>query len=266
MVISVRSVEGLERDKLYRVTSTLPYQNSITLRPEGGGAEVALTLGQGSKAAGSLAAFEVGKRDFAAGDEVKFAITDKDRGAINGARGRITKVTEARIDVTLHGGRKLSVPTDSLAARGLDHAYAATAHDFQGATVDRIIVGMTPDEQLTSQKSFYVNISRARDHVTLVTTDPGKLADRIQRETGERPAALDAYAQRLSDERNAAGKVPQTEPPSPARDPDRVPEILREQAQKLRQAEPPQERTDRQVEQFLAQFEEKQKVKEGPIR
>ncbi|WP_420024769.1 type IV secretion system DNA-binding domain-containing protein (plasmid) [Cereibacter azotoformans] len=266
VVISVRSVEGLERDKLYRVTSTLPYQNSITLRPEGGGAEVALTLGQGSKAAGSLAAFEVGKREFAAGDEVKFAITDKDRGAINGARGRITKVTEARIDVTLHGGRKLSVPTDSLAARGLDHAYAATAHDFQGATVDRIIVGMTPDEQLTSQKSFYVNISRARDHVTLVTTDPGKLADRIQRETGERPAALDAYAQRLSDERNAAGKVPQNDPPSPARDPDRVPEILREQAQKLRQAEPPQERTDRQVEQFLAQFEEKQKVKEGPIR
>lgn len=266
VVISVRSVEGLERDKLYRVTSTLPYQNSITLRPEGGGAEVALTLGQGSKAAGSLAAFEVGKREFAAGDEVKFAITDKDRGAINGARGRITKVTEAGIDVTLHGGRKLSVPTDSLAARGLDHAYAATAHDFQGATVDRIIVGMTPDEQLTSQKSFYVNISRARDHVTLVTTDPGKLADRIQRETGERPAALDAYAQRLSDERNAAGKVPQNEPPSPTRDPDRVPEILREQAQKLRQAEPPQERTDRQVEQFLAQFEEKQKVKEGPIR
>ncbi|WP_236858309.1 hypothetical protein [Cereibacter sphaeroides] len=173
MVISVRSVEGLERDKLYRVTSTLPYQNSITLRPEGGGAEVALTLGHGSKAAGSLAAFEVGKREFAAGDEVKFAITDKDCGAINGARGRITKVTEAQIDVTLHGGRKLSVPTDSLAARGLDHAYAATAHDFQGATVDRIIVGMTPDEQLTSQKSFYVNISRARDHVTLVTTDPG---------------------------------------------------------------------------------------------
>ncbi len=54
-------------------------------------------------------------------------------------------------------------------------------------------------------------------------------------------------------------------PPLPAT-PDRVPQILREQVQKLRQAEPPQERTDRQVEQFLAQFEEKQKVKEGPIR
>ncbi|ACM04364.1 Hypothetical Protein RSKD131_4504 (plasmid) [Cereibacter sphaeroides KD131] len=47
------------------------------MRPEGGGVEVALTLGQESKAAGSLAAFEVGKREFAAGDEVKFAITDK---------------------------------------------------------------------------------------------------------------------------------------------------------------------------------------------
>ncbi|WP_236858330.1 C-terminal helicase domain-containing protein [Cereibacter sphaeroides] len=160
MVISVRSVEGLERDKLYRVTSTLPYQNSITLRPEGGGAEVALTLDMGRKLRDRSPHSRWASAEFAAGDEVKF----RDHGQVIAERltvraGRITKVTEAQIDV--HAARR----AEALRAhgftrrRGLDHAYAATAHDFQGATVDRIIVGMTPDEQLTSQKSFYVNIS-----------------------------------------------------------------------------------------------------------
>ena len=45
---------------------------------------------------------------------------------------------------------------------------------------------------LTTQKSFYVEIRRARDRAELVTDDAGKLLASLQEATGERIAALDA--------------------------------------------------------------------------
>ncbi|MCY4591622.1 MAG: hypothetical protein OXE86_13875 [Alphaproteobacteria bacterium] len=45
---------------------------------------------------------------------------------------------------------------------------------------------------LTTQKSFYVEISRARDRAELVTDDAAELGVQLQAATGERIAALDA--------------------------------------------------------------------------
>jgi hypothetical protein len=44
-------------------------------------------------------------------------------------------------------------------------------------------------------QSFYVALSRARDEVRLFTDDPEKLADRIERTTGEKPDALKAFVE-----------------------------------------------------------------------
>ncbi|MDE0372756.1 MAG: hypothetical protein OXI73_09455, partial [Rhodospirillales bacterium] len=48
--------------------------------------------------------------------------------------------------------------------------------------------------RLTTQQAFYVAISRARDRADLVTDDAWKLADQLERATGERVAALDGVA------------------------------------------------------------------------
>lgn len=202
VVVPIRDLKslGLEANALYHVADTHARGNSITLRPEAGGTGIRVPLAPGSKAATSLVAYEQVDRDFAAGDRVKFAITDSQSGVANGARGTITRIGSSTVELRLEDGTSKTLPLDSMAARGLDHAYAVTAHDFQGATVDRIIVGMMDGERLSTQKSFYVGLSRARDEVVLVTTNAGKLADRIEKETGERPTALDAYEQRLRDE------------------------------------------------------------------
>ncbi len=76
--------------------------------------------------------------------------------------------------------------------RHLDRAWAATIHAFQGRTVDRIIAAMPSGNPNLNQKSLYVAISRARDRADLVTDDPKRLADQLERATGERIAALDA--------------------------------------------------------------------------
>lgn len=86
----------------------------------------------------------------------------------------------------------LAMPTDSLGAKGMELAYAATAHDFQGSTVDHVLLGMHSQERLTSQKAFYVGLSRMRFETELVTDDREKLAARIASETGDRVNALEA--------------------------------------------------------------------------
>ena len=45
---------------------------------------------------------------------------------------------------------------------------------------------------LTTQKTLYVEISRARDHAELVTDDRNALRERLEAATGERIAALEA--------------------------------------------------------------------------
>ena len=57
------------------------------------------------------------------------------------------------------------------------HAWASTVHAFQGRTADTVIAAMEANHpHLTTQKSFYVEISRARDRAGLVTDDKAALS------------------------------------------------------------------------------------------
>ena len=74
--------------------------------------------------------------------------------------------------------------------RHIDQARASTVHTFQGRTVDNVIAAMEAGHpQLTTQKSFYVEISRARDRAELVTDDAKALREQLEAATGERIAA-----------------------------------------------------------------------------
>ena len=72
-------------------------------------------------------------------------------------------------------------------------AWAATVHVFQGRTVDAVIAAMEANHpHLTTQKSFYVEFSRARDRAEIVTDDRVALREQLEAVTGERVAALEA--------------------------------------------------------------------------
>ena len=69
-------------------------------------------------------------------------------------------------------------------------------HAFQGRTVDNVIAAMEARHpHLTTQKSFYVEISRARDRAELVTDDAADLRAQLQAVTGERIAALEGIGE-----------------------------------------------------------------------
>ena len=68
-----------------------------------------------------------------------------------------------------------------------------TVHGFQSRTVDNVIAVMEANHpNLTTRKSFYVEISRARHQAELVTGDAKALREQLEAVTGERIAALEA--------------------------------------------------------------------------
>ena len=98
-------------------------------------------------------------------------------------------------------------------------------------------------QHLTTQRTFYVAISRARDRAELVTDDAARLSQHLEKATGERITALDAVKKYVTmdvvigDEKHqehAAGRDRRAQEAahgrdvaredSPSRDPEREPE------------------------------------------
>ena len=98
---------------------------------------------------------------------------------------------DGRVTFLLEDGRMLELGAGDPRLRHLDHAWASTVHAFQGRKVDRVIAAMEARHpHLTTQKSFYVEISCPRDRAELVTDDAKELHVQLEAATGERIAAL----------------------------------------------------------------------------
>ena len=78
--------------------------------------------------------------------------------------------------------------------------------------------------KLTTQKSFYVEISRARDRAELATDDREALRETLEAVTGERIAALDAVGAEREKGRDAAKEAGLDRAQSPGRASGRGPE------------------------------------------
>ena len=196
---------GLTKNTAYRVADVDRASNTLTLTHDKSG-ETTLPLSASfnrREIGKTLVVYAPEERALAWGDQIRFRITDKETGITNGQRGTVTSTRDGMIKVKTKDGQTHELKPDSIAARGIEHDYAATTHAVQGETVDRVLVAMSSAERLVTQKSFYVEISRARHEAILLTDDPDRLAQTIATETGERVSALETWQEdRLNAERD----------------------------------------------------------------
>ena len=150
-------------------------------------------------------------------DRIRWTRNDDGLGLVNSRTAEVLSVASGRVTFQLEDGRKLELGRNDPPLRHLDHAWASTVHAFQGRTVDNVIAAMEARHpHLTTQKSFYVEISRARDRAELVTDDAGELRAQLQAVTGERIAALEGIGEMP---REAPGKSADSEPGSAGKEP-----------------------------------------------
>ena len=128
-----------------------------------------------------------------AGDRIRWTRNDKGLGLVNSRTAEVLSVDGGKVAFRLEDGKRLDLREGDPQLRHLDHAWASTVHAYQGRTVDNVIAAMEARHpHLTTQKSFYVEISRARDRAELVTDDAKALHEQLETATGERVASLEA--------------------------------------------------------------------------
>ncbi len=183
---------GVEKGDELRVAGVDHRTGTVNL--EGGdGQQVAWEPNRIAARAGGVEVYRGEEIELRAGDRIRWTRNDAGLGLVNSGTAEVAAVRGGHVAFRLEDGRTLDLAPGDPQLRHLDRAWASTVHAFQGRTVDTVIAAMEANHpHLTTQKSFYVEISRARDRAELVTDDRAALKEQLEAATGERIAALEA--------------------------------------------------------------------------
>ena len=203
---------GVEKGDERRVMG-VDHKARAVLLEDGKGGRVAWKPEEIGGRRGGSEVYRAEEIELRAGDRIRWTRNDAGLGLVNSRTAEVLKVANGRVTFRLEDGKTLELGKGDPQFRHLDHAWASTVHAFQGRTVDNVIAAMEARHpHLTTQKSFYVEISRARDRAELVTDDAAELRAQLQAATGERIAALEGIGEMKRETPDKAGEA------APARD------------------------------------------------
>ena len=189
---------------------------------------------------GGTEVYRAESMELRAGDRIRWTRNDKSLGVVNSGLAEVLGVRNGRVTFRLEEGGTLTLTPGDPQLRHIDRAWCSTVHAFQGRTVDNVIAAMEANHpKLTTQKSFYVEISRARDRAELVTDDATALREQLEAVTGERISALEGIGEAVQPEQEKDTRaLPEVElpdreasvsaPPVPDMEPVPVPEKVPE--------------------------------------
>ena len=198
---------GVEKGDERRVMGVV-HKGRAVLLDDGKGGRVAWKPEEIGGRRGGSEVYRVEEIELRAGDRIRWTRNDAGLGLVNSRTAEVLRVADGRVTFRLEGGKTLELGWNDQQLRHLDHAWASTVHAFQGRTVDNVIAAMEARHpHLTTQKSFYVEISRARDRAELVTDDAAELRAQLQAVTGERIAALEGIGEMKREAPDKAGEA-----------------------------------------------------------
>ena len=202
---------GVEKGDERRVMGVDQKARAVLLDDGKGGRE-AWKPGEIGGRRGGSEVYRAEEIELRAGDRIRWTRNDAGLGLVNSRTAEVLKVANGRVTFRLEDGKTLELGKGDPQLRHLDHAWASTVHAFQGRTVDNVIAAMEARHpHLTTQKSFYVEISRARDRAELVTDNAAELRAQLQAVTGERIAALEGIGEMKRAAPDKAADIPRSE-------------------------------------------------------
>ena len=183
---------GVEKGAELRVAGVVGAGDTVILGDRNGRL-VRWQPGRLAARSGGAEVYRPEKMGLCQGDRIRWTRNDLTRGLINSQTADVTAVGKDTVTLRLEDGTNVELDKGDSQLRHVDRAWASTVHAFQGRTVDNVIAAMEANHpHLTTQKSFYVEISRARHRAELVTDDRKALGKQLEQATGERVAALEA--------------------------------------------------------------------------
>ena len=198
---------GVEKGDELRIAGVDHRTRTVNLKSADGRA-VAWEPNRLAARAGGVEVYRSDEIELRAGDRIRWTRNDAGLGIVNSGTAEVAAVRGGKVTFRLEDGRTLDLAPGDPQLRHLDRAWASTVHAFQGRKVDTVIAVMEANHpHLTTQKSFYVEISRACDRAELITDDKAALKEQLEAATGERIAALEAVEpERAKGRENALGE------------------------------------------------------------
>lgn len=135
--------------------------------------------------------FNTEERDIASGDRIQWRLATKAFDLKNAERGTVEKMsgTVAAIRWDRTGDVR---EVDLALYKTWDHGYAETVFSSQSKTYARVYVLAPVASPMVNGQNFYTAITRARFGAKLWTEDAKRLADKLDRRSGEKTSALEA--------------------------------------------------------------------------
>jgi len=150
-----------------------------------------------NKKDGFIEVFEEKTINIADGERIKWTRNSSVHDyIINGESGIVRKIKGNSVIIeTSSGEKKLGI--EELDLKHIDHDYSHTVYSSQGKTVDYIVGIARAKEKyinLTTQRAYYVAISRARKGAKLVIDDYKGLINSLSEKSGDKTSAIDHIA------------------------------------------------------------------------
>lgn len=116
--------------------------------------------------------------EVAVGERVRFTGTNPEVGYRNGERGVIEEIGADVLTIRRSDGSILGLARNQ--ALSLDYSYAVTGHSAQGLDASRVVLEKDTHSRTTNRRSFYTDLTRARDSAVVVTDSNARLPQRVR--------------------------------------------------------------------------------------
>ena len=181
----IRSVD-IEAGDVFRV---IGIEDGEVLMVDNDGRQVSINPDGG--AASRIDVFEAKDMELRIGDQIRWTRNNKEHDLINNHQAEVVAINGDMVHFSNQDGREIVLSVEDAALHHCDYAFNSTVHSFQGQTQDNVIAVLDANHQdLTNQKTFYVEVSRARDGITIITDNKEQLAATLEANTGEQFSAL----------------------------------------------------------------------------
>lgn len=134
----------------------------------------------------------------ATGDRLRWTRNDPERRFVNSEFATVLGLSQSEIVLEAETGERHRLALKDPALKHVTHGWVNTFHAMQGRTVDNAIIAMEARHtHLTTQKAFYVAVSRSRKGLTLITDDRQALGKTLELNTGKQITASEIVQKKI---------------------------------------------------------------------
>uniref|UniRef100_B8HZ01 Conjugative relaxase domain protein n=1 Tax=Cyanothece sp. (strain PCC 7425 / ATCC 29141) TaxID=395961 RepID=B8HZ01_CYAP4 len=126
--------------------------------------------------------FKTGEIAIAPGEQLRWTLTDRKTGQINGSQVSVREINDDHLTVVDDQGQEWRI--NGRLPLTLDYAHVTTAYSAQGLTAERVIVSAT-NNPTSAQEPFYVKISRQVRELQIYVEDLEGLREWVGRSVAQ---------------------------------------------------------------------------------